>query len=193
MASLKRSLEEFQQTSLGLRAQLDSSQLLLTDTETRLEELSLRPSPEAIVETFKKSDTYRDLLIDNTVSIMKEFSSEVYPEYHGIHSLFPKFVEKTFGKEYVVELTDSEEDDTESTDHGDDDAFVEDAPAEDAPATSLTLRDRLFLNTVVEAEEGNTRVVVEDPIEINISQAQIRQMARVRDSIADQIWTSVGH
>ncbi|GAA0155087.1 hypothetical protein LIER_12903 [Lithospermum erythrorhizon] len=108
MDALKRSLEESQQTSHGLRTQLDSSQLLLANTEKRLEELSLRPSPEAVADAFKKSDTYKDLLIDNTVSIMKEFSYEVYQKFCGIHSLFPEFVEKNFGKEYVVELTDSE-------------------------------------------------------------------------------------
>ncbi|GAA0161638.1 hypothetical protein LIER_17908 [Lithospermum erythrorhizon] len=113
-AALKMFLEESQQTSHCLRAQRESSRLLLADIVKRLEELSLRPPLEAIVETFKKSDTYRDLLIDNTVSIMKEFSS------------------KTFGKENVVELTDSEE---KSSSHGsgDDEAFVEDAPREDAP------------------------------------------------------------
>ncbi|GAA0138490.1 hypothetical protein LIER_00229 [Lithospermum erythrorhizon] len=133
VAALKRSLEESQQTSWDLKAHLDSSQLLLAGIEKRLEELSSRPSIEAVVEAFKKSDTYRDLLIDNTVPIMKEFSSEVYPEFRGIHSLFPEFAEKTFGQEYVVELTDSEEEDTESTDLGDDNAFSEDAPPEDAP------------------------------------------------------------
>ncbi|GAA0147087.1 hypothetical protein LIER_06874 [Lithospermum erythrorhizon] len=115
-----------------LKAQLDSSQLLLAGTEKRLEELSSRPSPEVVVKAFKKSDTYRDLLIDNTVSIIKEFNSEVYPKFHGIHSISPKFVKKTFRKEYVVDLTDSEEEDTESTDLGDDDSFDEDAPPEDA-------------------------------------------------------------
>ncbi|GAA0139782.1 hypothetical protein LIER_01262 [Lithospermum erythrorhizon] len=132
MAALKRSLKESQQTPHGLRTQLDSSKLLLADTEKWLEELSLRPSPEVIVEAFKKIDTYRDLLIDNTVSIMKDFNSEVYPEFLGTHSFCPEFVEKTFGKEYVVELTGSEEEDTKSTNPGDDDVFVEDAPAEDA-------------------------------------------------------------
>ncbi|GAA0143760.1 hypothetical protein LIER_04368 [Lithospermum erythrorhizon] len=102
----------------------------LADIEKRLEELSLRPSPEAVTETFKKSNAYNDLLIDNTVSIMKEFSSEVYLEFRGIHSLFPEFVEITFGKEYVVHLTDSDNDeDTESDGSGEDEAFIEDAPA----------------------------------------------------------------
>ncbi|GAA0153160.1 hypothetical protein LIER_43210 [Lithospermum erythrorhizon] len=75
-----------------------------------------------------------DVVIDNTVSIMKEYNSEVYPEFRGIHSLFPEFVEKTFGREYVVELTDSEDEDEESSSHGsgDDEAFEEDAPQEDA-------------------------------------------------------------
>ncbi|GAA0152664.1 hypothetical protein LIER_11085 [Lithospermum erythrorhizon] len=119
---LARSLEESQQSCRDLKAQLNSSQLLLAGTKKRLEELSSRPSPEA----FKKSDTYRDLLINN----LKEFSSEVYPEFRGIHSLFPEFVDKTFGN---LELTHSEEEDTESTNLGDDDAFAEDAPSEDAP------------------------------------------------------------
>ncbi|GAA0162438.1 hypothetical protein LIER_18529 [Lithospermum erythrorhizon] len=104
-ADIEKRLEE-----LSLRpSPLYSSQLLLADIEKRLEELSLRPSSGAIVKTFKKSDTYRDLLIDNTISIMKEFSYEVYLEYPGIHSIFP-------------------EEDTESTDSMDNDALVEDAP-----------------------------------------------------------------
>ncbi|GAA0164508.1 hypothetical protein LIER_39804 [Lithospermum erythrorhizon] len=115
IASLKRSLEESQQASQGLRTRLNSSQQLLADTEKRLEELSLRPSPEAVV------------------SIMKEFNSEVYMEFCGIHSLFPEFVEKTFGKGYVVEMNDSEDEDSESHGSGDDGAFAKDAPPEDAP------------------------------------------------------------
>ncbi|GAA0169341.1 hypothetical protein LIER_40736 [Lithospermum erythrorhizon] len=71
IASLKRSLEESEQSSQSLKTRLDTSQLLLSDTEKRLVELSLRPSPEAVIETFKKIDTYNDLLNDNTVSIMK--------------------------------------------------------------------------------------------------------------------------
>ncbi|GAA0163057.1 hypothetical protein LIER_19022 [Lithospermum erythrorhizon] len=85
MASLKSSLEESQQTSHGLRTQLDSSKLLLADTKKRLEDLSLRPSLEAVFEDL----SYRNLLIDNTVSLMKEFISEGYLEFRGYIPFFP--------------------------------------------------------------------------------------------------------
>ncbi|GAA0142556.1 hypothetical protein LIER_42732 [Lithospermum erythrorhizon] len=53
ITALKRSLEEFQYTSQGLRTQLDYSQLVLADKEKKLEELSLHPSREAVVEAYK--------------------------------------------------------------------------------------------------------------------------------------------
>ena len=31
------------------------------------------------------------------------------------------------------------------------------------------------------------------PVNINVSQAQLRQMSRVRDQIANQLWESVQH
>ncbi|GAA0168507.1 hypothetical protein LIER_23211 [Lithospermum erythrorhizon] len=72
--------------SRDLKAQLDSSQMLLANAEQLVEHLSQRPSPKAIIEKFK----------------------EVYEEFPGIHSMFLEFVQKTFGQEYVVPFTGGE-------------------------------------------------------------------------------------
>ncbi|GAA0162102.1 hypothetical protein LIER_18273 [Lithospermum erythrorhizon] len=92
VAALKTSLEESEQQSRDLKVGLDSSQQLLADLEKQLEQLSLRPPPEVVIERIKEGQKFKDLLIDNTVSIMKTFSLKVYPEFPGIHSMFPEFV-----------------------------------------------------------------------------------------------------
>ncbi|GAA0168723.1 hypothetical protein LIER_40622 [Lithospermum erythrorhizon] len=71
MPIFKSSLEEFEQRSRDLKAQLDSSQQLLAASE---KQLSVRPPPEVVIEMFKEGQNYKDLLIDETVSIMKTFS-----------------------------------------------------------------------------------------------------------------------
>ena len=44
-----------------------------------------------------------------------------------------------------------------------------------------------------ERVDDNARSTSQNPIEVDISQTQIRQMARVRDCIANELWASVGH
>ncbi|GAA0143265.1 hypothetical protein LIER_03990 [Lithospermum erythrorhizon] len=110
-------LKEFEQRSQDLRAQLDSSQRLLADSEKLLEQ---RPPPEVVIEQFKEGQNYKYLLIDDTVSIMKSFSLKVYPEFPGIHFMFPEFVGEHFGQEYV---TDGEEESDDSDDAPSDDGL----------------------------------------------------------------------
>ncbi|GAA0159259.1 hypothetical protein LIER_16080 [Lithospermum erythrorhizon] len=110
VATLKSSLEESEQRSQDLRAQLDSSQPLLADSEKQLEQLSLRQSLEVVIERFKEGQNFPDLLIDNTVSNMKTFCLKDHDKFPGIHSMFPEFVGEHFGEEYVVPLTDGEDD-----------------------------------------------------------------------------------
>ncbi|GAA0176518.1 hypothetical protein LIER_29495 [Lithospermum erythrorhizon] len=81
---LKSSLEESEQRSRDLRAQLNSSQQLLAALEKRLEYLSARPPSEVVIEKFKEGQNFQDLLIDNTVSIMKTFSLKVYAEFPSV-------------------------------------------------------------------------------------------------------------
>ncbi|GAA0152878.1 hypothetical protein LIER_11246 [Lithospermum erythrorhizon] len=113
VVALKKSLEESEGCSHALKTQLDSSHMLLANIEQQVEQLSLRPTPEAVIERFKEGEKLDNLLIDNTVSIMKKFFLEVYPKFPGIHSMFPEFVGKTFCQEYVVPLTDTEEEEDE--------------------------------------------------------------------------------
>ncbi|GAA0159836.1 hypothetical protein LIER_16530 [Lithospermum erythrorhizon] len=54
IAIFKSSLEEFEQLSRDLGAQLNSSQQLLLDSEKQLEQLSARPPPEVVIERFKE-------------------------------------------------------------------------------------------------------------------------------------------
>ncbi|GAA0170007.1 hypothetical protein LIER_24368 [Lithospermum erythrorhizon] len=118
VASLKRSLDESKECSRDLKAQLDSSKLLLADFDKQMEQLSQRPTPEVVLERFKEGENFYNIIIDNTISIMKKFYAEdIYLVFPSIYSLFREFVEKHFGREYVVPLAD--EDDEEEND-GDD-------------------------------------------------------------------------
>ncbi|GAA0175882.1 hypothetical protein LIER_28977 [Lithospermum erythrorhizon] len=101
---------------------------LLAASEKQLEELSTRPSPEVVIEKFKDGQNFTDLLIDNTVSIMKTFCLKIYEEYLCVHSLFPKFVGEHFGEEYVVPLANEEK---ESDDGDSDGAHSDDGLGED--------------------------------------------------------------
>ncbi|GAA0166068.1 hypothetical protein LIER_21315 [Lithospermum erythrorhizon] len=90
-------------------------------------QLSMRPPPEVVIERFKEGHNYKDLLIDETVSIMKTFSLKVYEEFPSIHSMFPEFMEEHFGEEYVVPLTDTEdESENDGNEAQSDDGLVED-------------------------------------------------------------------
>ncbi|GAA0184707.1 hypothetical protein LIER_31995 [Lithospermum erythrorhizon] len=114
IAVFNSSLEDLEEQSRDMRAQLESSRQLSADLE---KQLFMRPPPEVVIEKFKEGQNYKDLLIDDIVSIMKTFSLKVYEEFHGVHSMFPEFVREHFRKEYVVDLTDGEE---ESDDNSND-------------------------------------------------------------------------
>ncbi|GAA0172311.1 hypothetical protein LIER_26161 [Lithospermum erythrorhizon] len=125
MAIFKSSLEEDELRSRDLKAQLDSSRELLA---TSGKQLSMRPPPEVIIENFK------DILIDDTVSIMKSFSLKVYEEFPGVHSMFSEFVEEHFGEEYVIPLTATEESDDIEADGQSNDGLGEDEEGDGADA-----------------------------------------------------------
>ncbi|GAA0151754.1 hypothetical protein LIER_10405 [Lithospermum erythrorhizon] len=123
MAIFKSSLQEAELSSRDLKAQLDSSRELLASSE---KQLSIRPPLEVIIENFKESQNYKDILIDDTVSIMKSFSLKVYEEFLGVHSMFLEFREEHFGEEYVIPFTDTEENDDTEADGQRDDGIGED-------------------------------------------------------------------
>ncbi|GAA0166665.1 hypothetical protein LIER_21771 [Lithospermum erythrorhizon] len=82
----------------------------------QLEQLSLRPDPEVVIERFKEGQNYKDIAIDNTLCIMKTFCLKVCPDFPGIHSMFREFVGEHFREEYAVPLTDGEEEESDSGD-----------------------------------------------------------------------------
>ncbi|GAA0156713.1 hypothetical protein LIER_14139 [Lithospermum erythrorhizon] len=112
-------------------AQLDSSRELLAASE---KQLSPRPPPEVIIENFKESQNYKDIIIDDTVSIMKFFSLKVYEEFPGVHSMFPEFVDEHFGEEYEIHLTDTDESDDTEADGQSDDGLGKDEEGDGANA-----------------------------------------------------------
>ncbi|GAA0162621.1 hypothetical protein LIER_39445 [Lithospermum erythrorhizon] len=93
----------------------------------------MRPPPKVVIERFKEGQNFTDLLIDNTVPIMKSFCLTVYPDFLGILSMFPEFVEEHFGEEYVLPLTNGEDEDSDGGDgpHDGDDAQSDDGLGED--------------------------------------------------------------
>ncbi|GAA0139707.1 hypothetical protein LIER_01198 [Lithospermum erythrorhizon] len=131
MAMFKSSLEEAKLRSRDLKAQLDSSREILAVSE---KQLSLRPPLEVIIENFKESLNYKDILIDDTISIMKSFSLKVYEEFPGVHSMFSEFLKEHFGEEYVIPLTDTEESVDTEADVQSDDGLGEDEEGDEANA-----------------------------------------------------------
>ncbi|GAA0155146.1 hypothetical protein LIER_12941 [Lithospermum erythrorhizon] len=87
------------------------------DTNVTALKTSLEESEQRLgTLRFKEGQNYKDLLIDNTISIMKTFCLKVYPDFLGIHSMFPEFVGEHFGEEYAVPLTDGEEEENDGGD-----------------------------------------------------------------------------
>ncbi|GAA0152407.1 hypothetical protein LIER_10896 [Lithospermum erythrorhizon] len=123
LAVFKSSLEEAAVQIKELQSQNRDTRKLLAGS---LEELRSRPPPEVVVANFKESQNYKDILVDDTVSIMRAYSLKISEEFDVVHSMFPKFVEEHFGKEYVIALIDSEESDHEPVDDESDDDLGED-------------------------------------------------------------------
>ncbi|GAA0141390.1 hypothetical protein LIER_02542 [Lithospermum erythrorhizon] len=122
LAAFKNSLEEAGMRIQELQSQNDGTRILLAGS---LEKLKRRSPPEEVIANFKEGQNYRDILLDDTVSIMKTYSLKIVEEFEGVSSIFPVFVEENFGKEYVLPLVDPEESDHEHDSDQSNDGFGE--------------------------------------------------------------------
>ncbi|GAA0140474.1 hypothetical protein LIER_01813 [Lithospermum erythrorhizon] len=100
-----------------------STGLLPTITSCFGEAIVYEAPPEMVIERFKEGQNYKDLLIDETVSIIRTFSLSLTKN----SPVFTEFVQEHFWEEYVVPLTDIKE---ESEDDGNE-AHSDDGLGED--------------------------------------------------------------
>ncbi|GAA0148825.1 hypothetical protein LIER_08161 [Lithospermum erythrorhizon] len=127
LSEVLRERDEARAQAEDLRRKHEDLQAICNGLLKSKSDLSSRPPPEVVIERFEEGQNFADLLIDNTVSIMKTFNLKVYEEFPSVQSMFPEFVGEHFGKEYVVPLTDGEEESDDDVD----DAQSDDGLGED--------------------------------------------------------------
>ncbi|GAA0173995.1 hypothetical protein LIER_41636 [Lithospermum erythrorhizon] len=113
MANFKISLEKAKAHMKELQGQNDGTRRLLAGA---VEELFRRPPSEDVIANFKEGQNYKDILVDDAVSIMKTYSLKISENFDDVHSIFPEFVEENFEKEYGIPLVDLEESDNDPSD-----------------------------------------------------------------------------
>ncbi|GAA0173387.1 hypothetical protein LIER_27014 [Lithospermum erythrorhizon] len=123
MSILSSSLEATKADLEGVKTSLQESVIEKEALALKLSEA--KKSAVDVVETFKGSDEYRELLKDNTATIVRGFYQRVSSDFPGIDAHFKKYV-TDLRDEYVTEIFENLPDEEDEEDEGDEEEDVAD-------------------------------------------------------------------